>query len=234
MVVKQYKADGPLTRILLPIVALDDAVGLVLFAVSFFALSLALIFLSLLLSPSGSKTPAREETLPPYRLPRGRELLREAADTSRGYLLRAGTAVGICCAVFSALAMLTPALTFTGDPSRSLLYRFAAWIAPVFRPLGFGCPEAAAALIFGFFAKENMIGIFQLTGDGLFSLFTPARAVSFTAFSMFYAPCASLLTAVARRSGITEAVKLFFRTLTIAYILSLILYTISHLLFLNC
>ena len=35
MVVRQYKADGPLTRLLLPIVALDDAVGLVAFAVSF-------------------------------------------------------------------------------------------------------------------------------------------------------------------------------------------------------
>ena len=35
MVVKQYKAKGPLTSILLPIVALDDAVGLMLFAISF-------------------------------------------------------------------------------------------------------------------------------------------------------------------------------------------------------
>ena len=35
MVVKQYKAEGPLTKLLLPIVALDDAVGLVVFAVSF-------------------------------------------------------------------------------------------------------------------------------------------------------------------------------------------------------
>lgn len=35
MVVKQYKAKGPLTDILLPVVALDDAVGLVLFAISF-------------------------------------------------------------------------------------------------------------------------------------------------------------------------------------------------------
>jgi len=35
MVVRQYKASGPLTDLLLPIVALDDAVGLVLFAVSF-------------------------------------------------------------------------------------------------------------------------------------------------------------------------------------------------------
>ncbi|MCR5294897.1 MAG: cation:proton antiporter [Lachnospiraceae bacterium] len=35
MVVRQYKADGPLTRLLLPIVALDDAVGLVIFSVCF-------------------------------------------------------------------------------------------------------------------------------------------------------------------------------------------------------
>ncbi len=35
MVVKQYKAKGPVTDILLPIVALDDAVGLVIFAISF-------------------------------------------------------------------------------------------------------------------------------------------------------------------------------------------------------
>ena len=35
MVVRQYKAKGPLVDILLPIVALDDAVGLVVFAVSF-------------------------------------------------------------------------------------------------------------------------------------------------------------------------------------------------------
>ena len=35
MVVKQYKAKGPVTDILLPVVALDDAVGLVIFAISF-------------------------------------------------------------------------------------------------------------------------------------------------------------------------------------------------------
>ena len=35
MVVKQYKAKGPVTDMLLPVVALDDAVGLVIFAISF-------------------------------------------------------------------------------------------------------------------------------------------------------------------------------------------------------
>jgi len=55
MVVRQYKAKGPLTDILLPIVALDDAVGLVLFAVSF-GIAGAMIkgsvdFISMILEP---------------------------------------------------------------------------------------------------------------------------------------------------------------------------------------
>lgn len=35
MVIQQYKADGPLTRLLMLVVAIDDAVGLLLFSVSF-------------------------------------------------------------------------------------------------------------------------------------------------------------------------------------------------------
>lgn len=34
MVVRQYKADGPLTRMLLPVVAMDDALGLMVFSIS--------------------------------------------------------------------------------------------------------------------------------------------------------------------------------------------------------
>lgn len=35
MVIKQYKARGPVTEILLPVVAFDDAIGLILFSISF-------------------------------------------------------------------------------------------------------------------------------------------------------------------------------------------------------
>lgn len=55
MVVRQYKAKGPLTSLLLPIVALDDAVGLIVFAV-FFGVSKTLIsgsvdLISILVNP---------------------------------------------------------------------------------------------------------------------------------------------------------------------------------------
>lgn len=41
MVIKQYKAKGPVTETLLPVVAFDDAVGLILFSISF---SIAQVF----------------------------------------------------------------------------------------------------------------------------------------------------------------------------------------------
>lgn len=55
MVVKQYKAKGELTNMLLPVVALDDAVGLILFALSFgiakAILSGVVDFVSILVEP---------------------------------------------------------------------------------------------------------------------------------------------------------------------------------------
>ena len=56
MVVNQYKAKGPLVDMLLPIVALDDAVGLVVFAVSFgvaksISAGVPLSIISVLLNP---------------------------------------------------------------------------------------------------------------------------------------------------------------------------------------
>lgn len=57
MVVRQYKAKGPVTDVLLPVVALDDAVGLVIFAISFGAAQSMMTnsanLLSLIIEPLG-------------------------------------------------------------------------------------------------------------------------------------------------------------------------------------
>ncbi len=201
-----------------------------------FALSFALIFLSLLMTARG-KVEASEPAvrLPRYRLPAPRVLWQEIASTSRGYLIRAGTAVGLCNGVFSALAMLTPSLRPAKDISESILYGFSVGIAPVFHPLGFGGAVTSAALIFGFFAKENMIGVFRfLTEEDLSVFFSPSGAISFTVFSMFYTPCAPLLFSVAKKRGIRVSAKLFFRTFGMAYTVSLILYTLSRVIEVYC
>lgn len=208
----------------------------VVFSVSVFILSYVLIFLSLLIEAGGrGEVSAEIEVLPEYRFPDIRGLWDGLVSISRGYLIRACTAVGLCSIVFSGLAMLTPALGPAWEMDQSLLYGIGASLSPLFRPLGFGCAQASVALIFGFFAKENMISVFLLpTAQDLPSILSPAAAISFTVFSMFYAPCASLLFAVGQRSGIRASLKLFFRTFFIAYSFSLVLYTLSHIIETHC
>ena len=207
----------------------------VLFAVFIFVLSFGLIFVSFLLTPAKAPAPAlTANELPQYRFPHIRALLFEIKEKSREYLWRAVTAVLLCCAVFSALTMLTPSIRKAESPAQSILCLISERISFLFRPLGFDRGEITAALIFGFFAKENMITVFQaLSGGSLPHLSFPA-AVSFSVFAAFYTPCASLCFAVARRMGKATAVKLFLRTLACAYILSLTLYTLSHILFMYC
>lgn len=58
MVVRQYKADGPLTRMLLPVVAADDAIGLIAYSISInigiaLATGQSLNFVSTFLIPLG-------------------------------------------------------------------------------------------------------------------------------------------------------------------------------------
>ena len=210
--------------------------GKILFAVFILALSLALVFLSLV-TASCRKQIRRLPSipLPKYRLPEPRRLIREITDKSREYIIRALFAVLLCSAVFSALAMLTPSLRPTEDVTQSVLYLTAERISVIFRPLGFGRGEMAAALIFGFFAKENMVCIFRLlTKNDLSSLLTPAAAVSFTAFSMFYAPCASLLLTVSRKGKTKRALTLLFRTFAVAYTLSLILHALFLIIWKHC
>jgi ferrous iron transport protein B len=125
-------------------------------------LSFALIFISFLITRScqcGARTLVLE--LPSFRLPGWRELLREAHGTARAYLFRAVSAVTVCCAVFSVLAMLTPSLHFVKNGSESILFALTHGLSILFRPLGFAGKETVAALIFGFFAKENMICVLQ-------------------------------------------------------------------------
>ena len=210
--------------------------GGVLFSIFILALSLALVFLALATSKCRKREPSPlPALLPKYRLPEPRRLIFEITEKSREYVMRAGIAVLLSGAVFSALAMLTPSFHPTEDATQSILYLTAEKTAVLLRPLGFGRGEMAAALIFGFFAKENMIGVFRLMSkNDLSSLISPAGAVSFTAFSMFYAPCASLLFAAARKGKTKRALRLFFRTLAVAYTLSLVLHSLFLIIWKNC
>ena len=91
-----------------------------------------------------------------------------------------------------------------------MLFRsVGAWIAPIFEPLGFGDWRVSTALVTGFIAKENVISTLGiLTGSGasvsaaaLGTLFTPATAAGFLAFTLLYTPCVAAISAVKRELG---------------------------------
>ncbi len=202
-------------------------------AVLILALSFVLVFLSLLLSHGRKdESHALITELPSFRFPRRKTLAEEISEKSREYLSRAGTAVLVSCAVFTALAMLTPDLRLTENVSQSILYAIFGKISAIFRPLGFDRPEMTAALFFGFFAKENIITVLEvMTNHDLHTLLTPPAAIAFTAFSSFYAPCIFLFSSAIERSGRKSAYQLLLRSFCIAYALSLLLYTLSRILF---
>ena len=80
-----------------------------------------------------------------------------------------------------------------------------SFIAPLFRPLGFGDWRVSTALITGFTAKESVVSTLTvlLGGDtaALTTLFTPFTAIVFLVFTLLYTPCVAAIAAVKRELG---------------------------------
>ena len=149
MVVRQYKADGPLTKLLLLVVAIDDAVGLVLFSASFGVASalesgsisivtvlvepLIEILLSLLLGGAAGWALYRVEK---YFFSRSKRL-----SISIGFvLLTVGLSMaefevgGIRCGFSLLLVCMMTGTIFCNicDFSEELMGRVDSWTAPLF------------------------------------------------------------------------------------------------------
>ena len=141
MVVRQYKADGPMTRLLLMVVAIDDAVGLVLFSASFGvamalesgAVSLMEIVLSLGLGALAGWLLFRVEK---YFYSRSKRL-----SISIGFvLLTVGLSMkefevgGVHCGFSLLLVCMMTGTLFCNicDFSEELMARVDGWTAPLF------------------------------------------------------------------------------------------------------
>lgn len=100
--------------------------------------------------------------LPPYRLPHGRDVLRQTWERTRSFVIKAGTVImGVSIVVW--LLMAIPGRVGVGtfnavEPEDSLFGMVSGSVAPVFAPAGFGSWEATGSLITGFLAKEVVIG----------------------------------------------------------------------------
>ncbi len=143
--------------------------------------------------------------LPPYRLPTARRLLIQAWQESKHFLVGAS---GFILAGVIGVWFLThfPIGVPAASPA-TLAGRLAAWMGPIFRPLGIE-PLLSLTLLFGFVAKEIVIGALAVIyGSGQANLAGAlaqhldwARAYSFMLFTLIYTPCLSALAVLKQES----------------------------------
>jgi len=99
--------------------------------------------------------------LPPYRLPKLRDVWRQTWERTSGFVRKATTII-MATSIIIWLLMALPAggagQFNEVEPADSLFGTASRLIAPLFAPLGFGEWEASGALISGFVAKEVVVG----------------------------------------------------------------------------
>ncbi len=203
-------------------------VGLFLYLLGFLAVFLTSRLL-LLRFPSGSEHFFLE--FPPYRRPSARALLSAVGRQSAAFLKKAGSVILLVSAAFWLLGNLTPDFRYSLGFSDSILFMLGSALAPLFRPLGFGTPEAVAALLSGLGAKEAVLSVIGIVcpGKSLFSavssLFTPASGIAFLVFLSLSFPCAATLAAVRGELRRRRSFLFFlFYILAVAYLFSLLTY----------
>lgn len=155
--------------------------------------------------------------LPPYRLPTLRQIGLRAWQEVRHFLKRATKFIVIGVVMVWLLTNLP-----TGVPPGSagtLAGMLGGLLEPLLSPLGID-QRLAIALIFGFIAKEVMVGafavIFGLEGEALAThlhgAFDWVQAYSFMLFTLIYTPCLSTIATLRAESSSNG-----FATLSVAW-----------------
>ena len=148
--------------------------------------------------------------LPPYRLPTFKGTVRGMWEKAKDFITKAGTIIFLMSIVIWLLQNFTPTLAAAATPETSILGVFGRFIAPVFKPLGFGEWQAAVALLTGIVAKEAVVStmsvLYGAAGDAalggiLAGVFTPAAGYAFLIFILLYMPCTSAFATMKRELG---------------------------------
>ena len=143
--------------------------------------------------------------LPNYRFPSARSVCQLIWEKARDFLQKAFTIIFVATVLIWFLQTFDMRLNVAASADKSLLAAIGSFIAPLFRPLGFGDWRVSTALITGFMAKESVVSTLTvlLGGDtgALNMLFTPFTALVFLIFTLLYTPCVAAIAAVKRELG---------------------------------
>ena len=159
--------------------------------------------------------------LPNYRLPGVKNTLQLLWDKTKDFLKRAFTIILIATIVVWFLQRFNFRLQMVDDGEVSILSTIAGFIAPVFKPLGFGDWRIITALISGFMAKESVVStVSMLYGStaALLASITPKAAMSLLVFCLLYTPCVAAVASIRRELGHKWAICIVVGQCVIAYI----------------
>ncbi len=214
--------------------------GLVIFSMYalgiLLAISMALVFRKWLLpGPSGHFV----MELPPYRLPTVTGVMVHTWERGRLFLKRAGTIIFSVVVLIWFLGSMPWGVEY--GSAQSWLGAVGNFLAPIFGPLGFGQWQASVGLIFGFLAKEAVVGAFgTLFGVGKEALgtaiatqlgWTPLIAYAFMAFCLIYVPCVATVAVIRRETNSWKWTGFAVGyAIALAWIVAFIIYQVGTLL----
>ena len=168
--------------------------------------------------------------LPNYRMPGAGNVARLLWDKAKDFLERAFTVIFIATIIVWFLQTFDSHLNVVSNSRDSILAVAAGFIAPIFRPAGFGDWRVSTALITGFMAKESVVSTLKvLFGKTamLMSVLTPLNALSLLVFCLLYTPCVAAIASVRRELGGKWAAGMVVLQCVIAWVCATALHLIG-------
>lgn len=194
----------------------------------------AAIFMAMIMKLSifkGEPVPFVME-LPNYRMPSGKSVCQLLWEKAKDFLQRAFTVIFVATIVIWFLQTFDTKFNLVENSQDSILATIAGFIAPIFKPLGFGDWRISTALITGFMAKESVVSTLSvLLGSGvkITSILTQLGAASLLVFCLLYTPCVAAIASIKRELGRKWAYFVVVFQCVIAWIMAYITHGIFAL-----
>lgn len=177
--------------------------------------------------------------LPPYRLPTLKGVLLNMWDKVGAFLKRAGTIIFSVVTILWVLGVLPYGVEPNSEAS--ILGQIGTFIAPLFKPAGFGTWQASVGLFTGIAAKEAVVATLGMVYAGveegtklitaIQGSFTPLSAVSFMVMTLFYTPCAAAIATIKKETNSTKwTLFAVGYTFALGWIAAVLVYQIGSLL----
>ncbi|MCK4319066.1 ferrous iron transport protein B [Candidatus Micrarchaeota archaeon] len=206
--------------------------GLVIFSLYLLGITLA-ILMGLIFKKSlfpGLSSPFVME-LPPYRMPTLTGILVHMWERGSLFIKKAGTMIFVIVLFIWFLANLPMGVEYASQ--ESLIGQMGSLIAPIFEPCGFGSWQASSSLLFGFAAKEVVVGTLgtvygvgeEALVDSLRNTFTPLSAYAFMVFTLLYVPCMAVISVIKKETNSWKwPIFTVVYTTLLAWVVSFIVY----------